>query len=142
MLPSVHTFKSPARLLLIAALPLLASASSADSAVRAHRVAGDVWRVQGEAALGSLANRNFISNAAWFVTRDDVVAIDALGFPALADELLAEIDERSALVAGDLVFRGRVPFVGQATRKVSVRRRCACVGSTHPSGAHRPVLIC
>ena len=46
---------------------------------------------QGESALGSAANRNFISNAAFVVTDDEVVVIDALGSPALAEELLAEI---------------------------------------------------
>jgi len=50
-----------------------------------------VWFVQGEAALGSSANRNFISNAGFVVTDDAVVVIDALGSPTLAEELLAEI---------------------------------------------------
>ena len=59
--------------------------------VRAQAVAPGVWFVQGEAALGSAANRNFISNAGFVVTRDAVVVIDALGSPALAQELLAEI---------------------------------------------------
>jgi glyoxylase-like metal-dependent hydrolase (beta-lactamase superfamily II) len=59
--------------------------------MRVQSVADGVWFVQGEAALGSSANRNFISNAAFVVTREGVVVIDALGSPALADELLAEI---------------------------------------------------
>jgi glyoxylase-like metal-dependent hydrolase (beta-lactamase superfamily II) len=58
---------------------------------RAVEVAAGVWMVQGESALGSAANRNFISNAAFVVTQDRVVVIDALGSPALATELLAEI---------------------------------------------------
>jgi hypothetical protein len=37
--------------------------------------------VQGASALGSPANRNFISNAAFVVTPDGVVVIDALGSP-------------------------------------------------------------
>jgi glyoxylase-like metal-dependent hydrolase (beta-lactamase superfamily II) len=41
--------------------------------------------------LGTSANRNFISNAGFVVTDDGVVVIDALGSPALAAELLAEI---------------------------------------------------
>lgn len=60
--------------------------------VRAVQVADGVWMVQGAAALGSPANRNFISNAAFVATRDGVVVIDALGSPALAEALLAEID--------------------------------------------------
>jgi glyoxylase-like metal-dependent hydrolase (beta-lactamase superfamily II) len=59
--------------------------------LRATQVADRVWFVQGEAALGSPANRNFISNAGFVVTDDGVVVVDALGSPALAEELLAEI---------------------------------------------------
>lgn len=59
--------------------------------VKAVPVAERVWFVQGGAALGSPANRNFISNAGFVVTDDGVVVIDALGAPALAEELLAEI---------------------------------------------------
>jgi glyoxylase-like metal-dependent hydrolase (beta-lactamase superfamily II) len=76
------------------AVLLLATASARtadDSAVRARAVAPDVWFVQGDAALGSPANRNFISNAGFVVTGDGVVVIDALGAPALAEELIAEI---------------------------------------------------
>lgn len=54
-------------------------------------VAPGVWMVQGQSALGSSANRNFISNAGFVVTNDGVVVIDALGSPALAEELLAQI---------------------------------------------------
>lgn len=54
-------------------------------------VAPGVWMVQGASALGSPANRNFISNAAFVVTTEGVVVIDALGSPALAQELIAAI---------------------------------------------------
>lgn len=59
--------------------------------LRATEVAEGVWFVQGEAALGSPANRNFISNAGFVVTDGGVLVVDALGSPALAQELLAEI---------------------------------------------------
>jgi glyoxylase-like metal-dependent hydrolase (beta-lactamase superfamily II) len=59
--------------------------------LQARAVAKDVWFVQGEAALGSSANRNFISNAAFVVTGEGVVVIDALGSPALGEELLQAI---------------------------------------------------
>ena len=49
------------------------------------------WFVQGETALGSTANQNFISNAGFVVTGDSVVVIDALGSPALATQLLQRI---------------------------------------------------
>lgn len=58
---------------------------------RALTVAPDTYMVQGVSALGSSANRNFISNAAFVVTPQGVLVVDALGSPALALELLAEI---------------------------------------------------
>lgn len=57
----------------------------------AQRVSPSSWYVEGLGALGSSANQNFISNAAFVVTPAGVVVIDALGSPALADRLLAEI---------------------------------------------------
>ncbi|MCB2042004.1 MAG: MBL fold metallo-hydrolase [Burkholderiaceae bacterium] len=65
--------------------------AQAAAAVKAVEVAENVWMVQGEAALGSSANRNFISNAGFVVTEEGVVVVDALGSPALANELIAEI---------------------------------------------------
>jgi glyoxylase-like metal-dependent hydrolase (beta-lactamase superfamily II) len=53
--------------------------------------ADNAWYVQGVSALGSSANKNFISNAGFVVTNDSVVVIDALGSPALALELVAQI---------------------------------------------------
>lgn len=67
------------------------SPALAAQALQPREVAPGVWFVQGEAALGSSANRNFISNAAFVVTGDGVVVIDALGSPALAQELLVAI---------------------------------------------------
>ena len=54
-------------------------------------VAPGVWMVQGASALGTPANRNFISNAAFIVTPEGVLVVDALGSPALARELVAAI---------------------------------------------------
>ena len=59
--------------------------------LRALPVAEGVWYFQGAAALGSPANRNFISNAGFVVTPGGVVVVDALGSPALARAALAEI---------------------------------------------------
>jgi glyoxylase-like metal-dependent hydrolase (beta-lactamase superfamily II) len=76
-----------------ATLALLAGwlAAASALAMTPQPVAEGVWFVQGEAALGSSANRNFISNAGFVVTPDGVVVIDALGSPALAEELLVQI---------------------------------------------------
>ncbi len=82
----------PAALVIAAAAVFgAASARAAEPVLRARNVAPGVWAVQGEAAMGSAANRNFISNASFVVTGDGVVVIDALGAPALAEELIAEI---------------------------------------------------
>jgi len=74
-----------------AAMVGMATAQAVTSPLRAVSVAPDIWFVQGQAAMGSAANRNFISNAGFVVTDDGVVVIDALGSPALAEELIAEI---------------------------------------------------
>ena len=60
-------------------------------------VAPGVWVVQGASALGTPANRNFISNAAFVVTPAGVVVVDALGSPALARELVAAIGRLTPL---------------------------------------------
>jgi glyoxylase-like metal-dependent hydrolase (beta-lactamase superfamily II) len=73
------------------ALALVTGVAAQSDRPVATRVAQDTWMVQGLSALGSSANRNFISNAAFVVTRSGVVVIDALGSPALAQELMAEI---------------------------------------------------
>ena len=80
--------------LFLAALALAGAALAAAAAPdrpQAVEVAPRVWMVQGVSAMGSSANRNFISNAAFVITDDRVVVLDALGSPALAEELVAEI---------------------------------------------------
>jgi glyoxylase-like metal-dependent hydrolase (beta-lactamase superfamily II) len=59
--------------------------------VEPEQVSPSAWLVQGDTALGTSANRNFISNAGFVVTPAGVVVIDALGSPQLARELLAAI---------------------------------------------------
>ena len=57
----------------------------------ASQVSPSAWFVEGASALGTPANRNFISNAGFVVTASGVVVIDALGSPQLARDLMAEI---------------------------------------------------
>lgn len=66
-------------------------APAAPLAMVPREVAPRCWYVEGLSALGSPANQNFISNAGFVVTPAGVVVIDALGSPALARRLLAEI---------------------------------------------------
>ena len=81
------------RLLAAAAMALAVAAAPAQTAVRPQpvEVAPGAYIVQGLSALGSNANRNFISNAGFVVTKDGVLVVDALGSPTLARELLDEI---------------------------------------------------
>ncbi len=55
------------------------------------QVSPQAYYVEGVAALGSPFNRNFISNAGVIVAPEGVIVIDALGSPALADELIGLI---------------------------------------------------
>lgn len=76
-----------------ASLALVALCSHAAEAppMVAQQVSPSSWYVEGVSALGSSQNQNFISNAAFVVTPAGVVVIDALGSPALAERLVAEI---------------------------------------------------
>jgi glyoxylase-like metal-dependent hydrolase (beta-lactamase superfamily II) len=94
-LPGPHGRRA-GQVLAFATALLLAGGAAAQSApasveMPVLQVAPRSYFVQGEAALGSSANQNFISNAGFVVTDDSVVVIDALGSPPLAEQLLREI---------------------------------------------------
>lgn len=72
------------------------TAQAEESSLHATQVAERTWFVQGNASLGSTANRNFISNAGFVVTDDGVVVVDALGSPELARQLLVEIKRHTS----------------------------------------------
>ena len=76
--------------LLQAQAPKKASGSSA-ILFNSVQVAPHTYFVQGLAELGSSKNQNFISNAGFVVTPKGVVVIDALGSPALAQNLIKEV---------------------------------------------------
>lgn len=76
---------------LIAVLGLLAMRGGWAAPLTLQPVAPNIWFVQGEAALGTPQNRNFISNAGVIVTPAGVVVVDALGSPAVAADLLEAI---------------------------------------------------
>ncbi|ODU07854.1 MAG: MBL fold metallo-hydrolase [Rubrivivax sp. SCN 71-131] len=82
-------------LLLCAGGCAFAQAAPATVRMDAQAVADGIWFVQGESAMGSAANQNFISNAAFIITPEGVVVIDALGSPPLAERLLELIRERT-----------------------------------------------
>ena len=68
--------------MLMAGLPLSPALAQGTPALKAVQVSSSAWYVEGLSALGSTANQNFISNAAFVVTPAGVVVIDALGSPA------------------------------------------------------------
>ncbi len=67
------------------------AARAAIPPMQAREAAPGCWYVQGLSELGSSGNQNFISNAGFIVTSESVVVVDALGSPALAERLVAEI---------------------------------------------------
>ncbi len=89
--------RARAWLALVWLLPLAwVSIAATAQPLQPEEVAPGVWMVQGLSALGSPANRNFISNAAFVVTPAGVVVIDALGSPALAGELIQAVGRITA----------------------------------------------
>ncbi len=72
--------------------------------IKAREAAPGCWYVEGLSALGSPANQNFISNAGFIVTSAGVVVVDALGSPALAERLLAEIRQVTPLPVTHVVL--------------------------------------
>ena len=73
-------YRLPATIAMLAALATTAQAQP----VLPVQVGEGVWMVQGASALGSPANRNFISNAAFVVTGEGVVVtFDARGLRGL-----------------------------------------------------------
>ncbi len=85
-------------------VPSTHSAETADNClVCPIELQPQIFFVKGLAALGSSANRNFISNAGFVITQDRVVVIDALGSPDLARQLMAEIKKRTSLPVTDVI---------------------------------------
>lgn len=95
---TVRRLLAVAVLLVLPAPPVGAQGMAAPASVemKAEAVAADTWFVQGESAVGSASNQNFISNAAFVVTPAGVLVVDALGSPALAERLLTLIRERTS----------------------------------------------
>jgi glyoxylase-like metal-dependent hydrolase (beta-lactamase superfamily II) len=83
--------RPPTLLKLLLLLLLLPQLVAAQPQLQPQRLSEHVWLLEGQSALGSRENRNFISNAGLIIGPDGVVLVDALGSPAVARELLAVI---------------------------------------------------
>lgn len=59
--------------------------------LRAVQVGDHSWYVQGLPGMASAANEGFMSNAGFVITDEGVVVFDALGTPALGEQLIATI---------------------------------------------------
>ncbi|MDN3918994.1 MBL fold metallo-hydrolase [Roseateles violae] len=94
-----HLIESLARrlqaLLLVASLLAGAPLAAQPALLKPQRLSEHVWLLEGQSALGSRENRNYISNAGLIIGPEGVVLVDALGSPALARELLALIKTMS-----------------------------------------------
>ena len=77
--------------LLVAALSAAADYPSLTVKVIPVEVAPRVYYVEGQQGIASAANEGYNSNAGFVVTDEGVVAIDALGTPALGNALLQAI---------------------------------------------------
>jgi len=91
------------RMMLVFAM-IAAGANAWGHGVALLPVAEDTCMVQGLSALGSSANRNFISNAGVVRTPGGVVVIDALGSPDVAEQLLREIQRTTGQGVSDVVI--------------------------------------
>lgn len=60
-----------------------------------HQVGPHSYYVQGVPQEATRENGGFIANAGFVITGDGVVVFDALGSPALADQLISEIRQRT-----------------------------------------------
>jgi glyoxylase-like metal-dependent hydrolase (beta-lactamase superfamily II) len=84
----LRTLSLSAALLFISVATVYASD---DLILKPIQVAPNTYFVKGLAEMGSSKNQNFISNAGFVITPNGVVVVDALGSPALAKKLIAEI---------------------------------------------------
>ena len=73
------------------------SQTDKDVTLSPKQISPSVWYVEGVTALGSVQNKNFISNAAFIVGPNSVVVIDALGSPTLAEALIQAIRKITTL---------------------------------------------
>jgi glyoxylase-like metal-dependent hydrolase (beta-lactamase superfamily II) len=90
--------------LFFCAIAGLALAADNTPPMTVEKVGPHSYYVQGLSALGSPKNQNFISNAGFVITPESVVVIDALGSPALAERLTAEIKKLTPLPISNVIL--------------------------------------
>lgn len=78
-------------LALLIGLVCLLSAPTRAAEMKPQQLGPHSWYVMGAAGMASAANEGFMSNAGFVITTDGVIVFDALGTPALGEQLIAEI---------------------------------------------------
>jgi len=91
MLPAMKALMQCLMVLWMAASVAAAEPRPTALPIRPHALSPTIWYFEGVSEMASRANRGFTSNAGFVVTRDGVVVFDALGTPALAEEMLRAI---------------------------------------------------
>ncbi len=85
-------FRLPVLLALVFSLGLTQAADSAiDIPMTAKRVGQHSYYIEGLSGAASAANKGFMSNAGFVITREGVVVFDALASPPLAEKMLVLI---------------------------------------------------
>ena len=74
-----------------------AAEPASDLTLTPIRISPQVWYFRGESGMASTANRGYMSNAGFVVTKSEVVVFDALGTPALGAAMIAAIRRISPL---------------------------------------------
>ena len=76
---------------LVQAGPAHAAAAGTAIELTPVKLSEHAWYFHGESGMASAANKGYMSNAGFVVTKDEVVVFDALGSPALGEAMIAAI---------------------------------------------------
>lgn len=76
---------------LVQAGPAHAASAGTDIELTPVKLSEHAWYFHGESGMASAANKGYMSNAGFVVTKDEVVVFDALGSPALGEAMIAAI---------------------------------------------------
>ena len=76
---------------LVQAGPAHAAPAGTDIELTPVKLSEHAWYFHGESGMASAANKGYMSNAGFVVTKDEVVVFDALGSPALGEAMIAAI---------------------------------------------------
>lgn len=76
---------------------LVQMAAAAEIELTPVKLSEHTWYFHGESGMASAANKGYMSNAGFIVTKDEVVVFDALGSPPLGEAMIAAIAQITPL---------------------------------------------